>query len=99
MPWSASHPIRVGLIYLGFGNYPTLGYADLVAPVEWRLLRPMTALNGIMLIGWSTALIIEILRRSGPQLGRLPADNASPLPPIRKQAPPDRSKTTAEIEG
>ena len=25
----------------------------------------MTALNGIMLIGWSTALIIEILRRSG----------------------------------
>jgi hypothetical protein len=24
----------------------------------------MTALNGIMLIGWSTALIIEILRRS-----------------------------------
>ena len=25
----------------------------------------MTALNGIMLIGWSTALIIEILRHSG----------------------------------
>ncbi len=25
----------------------------------------MTALNGIMLIGWSTALIIEILRRGG----------------------------------
>jgi hypothetical protein len=27
----------------------------------------MTALNGVMLIGWSTALIFEILRRSGPQ--------------------------------
>jgi hypothetical protein len=25
----------------------------------------MTALNGIMLIGWSTALIIELLRRTG----------------------------------
>jgi hypothetical protein len=25
----------------------------------------MTALNGIMLIGWSTAVIIEILRRGG----------------------------------
>jgi hypothetical protein len=25
----------------------------------------MTALNGIMLIGWSTALIFEILRRTG----------------------------------
>jgi hypothetical protein len=25
----------------------------------------MTALNGIMLIGWSTALIIEVLRQTG----------------------------------
>lgn len=53
------------LVYFAFGNYTTLGYADLAAPEEWRLLRPLTALNGIMLIGWSTALIIEILRRSG----------------------------------
>jgi hypothetical protein len=57
-------PASVQLIYLAFDNYTTLGYADLVAPEQWRLLRPMTALNGIMLIGWSTALIIEILRRS-----------------------------------
>ena len=28
---------------------------------QWRLLAPMTALNGIMLIGWSTALIFAIL--------------------------------------
>ena len=58
-------PPSIQLIYLAFDNYTTLGYADLVAPEQWRLLRPMTALNGIMLIGWSTALIIEILRRSG----------------------------------
>jgi hypothetical protein len=58
-------PPGVDLVYFAFGNYTTLGYADLVAPEQWRLLRPMTALNGIMLIGWSTALIIEILRRSG----------------------------------
>jgi Ion channel len=71
MVWAVTYalvgvaPARVELIYLAFGNYTTLGYADVVAPEEWRLLRPMTALNGIMLIGWSTALIIEILRRSG----------------------------------
>ena len=53
------------LIYFAFGNYTTLGYGD-VRPVDgWRLLGPMTALNGIMLIGWSTALIIELLRRTG----------------------------------
>jgi hypothetical protein len=58
-------PPSIQLIYLAFDNYTTLGYSELVAPEQWRLLRPMTALNGIMLIGWSTALIIEILRRSG----------------------------------
>jgi hypothetical protein len=69
MVWAVTYalvgvaPARVELIYLAFGNYTTLGYADLVAPEQWRLLRPMTALNGIMLIGWSTAVIIEILRR------------------------------------
>ena len=57
-------PASIQLIYLAFDNYTTLGYSELVAPERWRLLRPMTALNGIMLIGWSTAVIIEILRRS-----------------------------------
>ena len=57
-------PASIQLIYLAFDNYTTLGYSELVAPAPWRLLRPMTALNGIMLIGWSTAVIIEILRRS-----------------------------------
>ena len=28
----------IELIYLAFGNYTTLGYADLVAPEQWRLL-------------------------------------------------------------
>ncbi len=58
-------PADVNLVYFAFGNYTTLGYGELVAPDQWRLLSPMTALNGIMLIGWSTALIIEILRHAG----------------------------------
>jgi Ion channel len=58
-------PPGTDLVYFAFGNYTTLGYGDIVPVAQWRLLGPMTALNGIMLIGWSTALIIEILRRSG----------------------------------
>jgi Ion channel len=54
------------LVYFAFGNYTTLGYGDLIPVDQWRLLGPMTALNGIMLIGWSTALIFEVLRRTGP---------------------------------
>ena len=63
--WVGAAPPDTDLIYFAFGNYTTLGYGDVIPVPEWHMLGPMTALNGIMLIGWSTALIIEILRRSG----------------------------------
>jgi hypothetical protein len=58
-------PPNSDLLYFAFGNYTTLGYGDIAPVYGWRLLGPMTALNGIMLIGWSTALVIELLRRAG----------------------------------
>jgi hypothetical protein len=58
-------PAGSDLIYFAFGNYTTLGYGDIAPVYGWPLLAPMTALNGIMLIGWSTALVIEVLRRTG----------------------------------
>src|SRR5215211_6462805 len=52
------------LIYFAFVNYTTLGYGD-VTPVErWHLLGPMTAMNGVLLFGWSTAVVFEVLRRT-----------------------------------
>jgi hypothetical protein len=30
----------------------------------WRLLGPMTAMNGVLLFGWSTAVIFQVLRRT-----------------------------------
>ena len=62
--WVGATPPDTDLVYFAFGNYTTLGYGDVVPVPEWHLLGPMTALNGVMLIGWSTALIYEILRRS-----------------------------------
>ncbi len=57
-------PAGTGLIYFAFVNYTTLGYGD-VTPVErWHLLGPMTAMNGVLLFGWSTAVIFEVLRRT-----------------------------------
>jgi hypothetical protein len=57
-------PPGTDLFYFAFGNYTTLGYGDVLPVEQWRLLAPMTALNGIMLIGWSTALIFAVLRRA-----------------------------------
>ncbi len=62
-------PKGTDLIYFSFVNYTTLGYGD-VTPVErWHLLGPMTAMNGVLLFGWSTAVIFEVLRRTLMTIG------------------------------
>jgi len=57
-------PAGADLTYFAFVNFATLGYGD-VTPVErWRLLGPITAMNGALLFGWSTAVIFEVLNRT-----------------------------------
>jgi di/tricarboxylate transporter len=52
------------LLYFAFVNYTTLGYGDITPTETWRLLGPITAMNGVLLFGWSTAVIFEVLRRA-----------------------------------
>jgi Ion channel len=66
--WAATYalvgavPERVDAYYFAFVNYTTLGYGDIVPIERWRLLGPMAAMNGILLFGWSTAVIYDVLR-------------------------------------
>ena len=55
-------PAGTDLIYFAFVNYTTLGYGDVTSVERWHLLGPMTAMNGVLLFGWSTAVIFEVLR-------------------------------------
>jgi len=57
-------PAGADLMYFAFVNYTTLGYGDVVPVAEWRLLGPMTAMTGVLMFGWSTAVIFEVLRRA-----------------------------------
>jgi hypothetical protein len=57
-------PAGADLLYFAFVNYTTLGYGDVTPVARWRLLGPMTAMNGVLLFGWSTAVIFEVLRRT-----------------------------------
>jgi hypothetical protein len=57
-------PAEADRLYFAFVNYTTLGYGDVVPVESWRLLGPMTAMNGVLLFGWSTAVIFEVLRRT-----------------------------------
>ena len=56
-----------------FENYTALGYGDPVAGEDRRLIGPITALNGLLLIGWSVAIIFEVMRMAEVQFGRLDA--------------------------
>jgi hypothetical protein len=57
-------PAGADRLYFAFVNYTTLGYGDVTPVARWRLLGPMTAMNGVLLFGWSTAVIFEVLRRT-----------------------------------
>jgi hypothetical protein len=50
-------PPGTDLIYFAFVNYTTLGYGDVTPSERWHLVGPMTAMNGVLLFGWSTAVI------------------------------------------
>lgn len=49
--------------YLAFVNFTTLGYGDVLPSPAWRILGPLTAASGMLLFGWSTALMFAVLSR------------------------------------
>jgi len=70
MVWASAYalvdaaPENVQLVYFAFVNYATLGYGDIVPIDRWKLLGPITAMNGALMFGWSTAVIFEVLRKT-----------------------------------
>ena len=64
LSYDALHAVqdRTEAFYFAFVNYTTLGYGDILPVKRWRLLGPMSAMNGILLFGWSTAVIYDVLR-------------------------------------
>ena len=50
-------------MYLSFVTFTTLGYGDLTLQGSWRMLTGVEALNGVILLGWSTALSFAVIQR------------------------------------
>ena len=42
-------------------NFTTLGYGDIVMSRRWRLLGPLEAVNGSLMLGLSTAMLFTVL--------------------------------------
>jgi len=49
-------------VYFSLVTFTTLGYGDISLTSDWRLLSGLEAINGIMLIGWSTAMMYSLIQ-------------------------------------
>jgi hypothetical protein len=48
--------------YLSMETFSTLGYGDITLKENWRLLSTFEAANGLLMFGWSTALIFAAVQ-------------------------------------
>ena len=49
-------------IYHSAVNYASLGYGDIVMTKKWKLLGPLEAVNGVLMLGMSAAALMAILQ-------------------------------------
>ncbi|MCT8972157.1 MULTISPECIES: potassium channel family protein [Microbaculum] len=66
--WVGATPGEANDFGFAFVNYTTLGYGNIVPVPQWELLGPMTAMNGVLLFGWSTAVLFQVLTVSYKEL-------------------------------
>jgi hypothetical protein len=67
--WAAAYA-AVGLfsdfetsLYYSLKSYTTVGYGDVLPAAKWRLLGPIEAAVGILMLGWSTGVIVAAVQR------------------------------------
>lgn len=79
--WAHTY-LRVGAIeqletalYFSMVTFTTLGYGDITLPSEWRLLASFEAANGIIIFGWTTALVAAVIQRLAPDRQGQPSNN------------------------
>ena len=51
-------------LYFTTVSFTTLGFGDITLDPDWRLLSGITAANGFLSFGWSTAYMVELVRRT-----------------------------------
>jgi hypothetical protein len=49
--------------YFSMVTFTTLGYGDVVLTGQWRTLASIQAANGVIIFGWTTALIFYFIQK------------------------------------
>jgi len=50
-------------LYFSLKSYTTVGYGDVLPPERWRLVGPIEAAVGVLMLGWSTSIIVAAVGR------------------------------------
>ena len=50
-------------LYFSTSTYATIGYGDIVLAADWRVLGAIEGINGVILLGWSTAFFVAVVGR------------------------------------
>jgi len=50
-------------VYHSAVNFASLGYGDIVMSKNWKLLGPLEAVNGVLMVGMSSAALMVILQQ------------------------------------
>ena len=48
-------------LFISTSSYSTIGEAAGLMPAQWRLVGVLEGVNGMLLIGWSTAFLFQLL--------------------------------------
>jgi hypothetical protein len=50
-------------LYYSLKSYTTVGYGDVLPSTDSRLLGPIEAAVGVLMLGWSTGIIVAAVQR------------------------------------
>ena len=66
--WALLYWWRIGwdfntAFYFSAVTYATIGFGDVVPPPDWRLIAVTQGLTGVLMLGWSSALVFAEVKR------------------------------------
>ena len=66
--WALLYSWQIGwdlstALYFSSVTYATIGYGDVVPPPQWRLAAAMQGLTGVLMLGWSSAMVFALVSR------------------------------------
>lgn len=91
--WWEALPDFPTALYYSLTSYSTVGYGDVVLPDWARLLGPIESVVGVLMLGWSTAVIVAVMQRvflETPRIASSPAtrfDSSGDTSERESQAP------------